>query len=70
MKQKELMNKQNDVLDLKYEPSEKDVFNEVIEVIRESFIATFIKEDDTSLLMRFVSGQQFRLTIEEVFVDE
>ena len=70
MKQKELMNKQNDVLDLKYEPSEKDVFNEVIEVIRESFIATFIKENDTSLLMRFVSGQQFRLTIEEVFVDE
>lgn len=70
MKQKELTNKQNDVLDLKYEPSEKDVFNEVIEVIRESFIATFIKEDDTSLLMRFVSGQQFRLTIEEVFVDE
>lgn len=69
MKQKELMNKQNEVLDLQYEPSEKDVFNEVIEVMRENFIATFIKEEDTSLLIRFVSGQQFRLTIEEVFVN-
>ena len=69
MEQKETMNKQNEILDLEYEPSEKAVFNEVIEVMRENFIATFIKEDDTSLLMRFVSGQQFRLKIEEVFIN-
>ena len=54
-----------EIQDLEYEPSAKDVFNEVSEVIREHFVAKYAIENDTSMLMRFVSGQCFRVTVEE-----
>lgn len=57
---------EEEILDLEYEPTAKDVFDEVSEVIREHFVATYVKEDDASMLMCFVSGQRFRVTIEEV----
>ena len=64
MKQKELMNKQTEFFNLESEPIKKETFNKVIEVIRENLVATYIKESDTSLLIRLVSGLEFRLTIE------
>lgn len=57
---------EEEILDLEYEPTAKDVFDEVSEVIREHFVATYVKEDDASMLMCFVSGQRFRVAIEEV----
>jgi len=48
------------------QPTAEQVFNEVVEVVRENFIASFEKESDRSLIMNFVGGHQFRLTIEKV----
>ncbi len=69
MKQKETIIKRDETLNFNYKPCEKDIFNKAIEVLRENFIATFIKENDVSLLMRCVGGTQFRFTIEKVFVE-
>lgn len=59
--------KNEEVLDLIYEPSEKDVFDEVILALKEYFIATFWREDDTSLRIRFTNKQEFRVTLQEIF---
>ena len=66
MKQKELMNNHNKALNLESQPTDKEVFNKIAEVIRENFIAIFTKEGDTSLLMRLVGGLEFRLTVEAI----
>ena len=66
MKQKEQMNTSNGELKLGYKASEKEVFNEIIELVRENFVASFIREEDDALIIRFVSGQKFRLMLEEV----
>ena len=66
MKQKELMNNHNKALNLESQPTDKEVFDKIAEVIRENFIAIFTKEGDTSLLMRLVGGLEFRLTVEAI----
>lgn len=58
--------RQETILYLADEPSEKDVFNEIAAVIKDIFIATFIMEDNSVLRFRFINGRQFRLTIKEV----
>ena len=40
------------------------LFEEVVEVITYSFVATYQREG-TSLIMRFVNGQKYRLTVQE-----
>lgn len=57
----------NEVQDLSYEALSKKIFNNVIDVLRENFVATFFKEENDSLLMRFVCGLQVRIKLEEVF---
>ena len=47
----------------------ENVLDIVSSILRENVIATFAKESDTSLLMRFVGGRQFRLTVQEVLVN-
>ena len=66
MKEKELMNNHNKALNLESQPTDKEVFDKIAEVIRENFIAIFTKEGDTSLLMRLVGGLEFRLTVEAI----
>ncbi len=66
MKQKELMNNHNKALNLESQPTDKEVFDKIAEIIRENFIAIFTKEGDTSLLMRLVGGLEFRLTVEAI----
>lgn len=66
MKQKEQMNKNNEELSLGCKAGEKEVFNEIIDLVRENLVATFVREGDTSLIIRLVSGQKFHLSIEEV----
>ena len=66
MEQKELRNKNNEIVNVEHKPTDKEVFEKVVEVMRENFIATFTKEGDTSLIIRFVAGLEFRLKIEEV----
>ena len=66
MKQKELMNNHNKALNLESQPTDKEIFDKIAEVIRENFIAIFTKEGDTSLLMRLVGGLEFRLTVEAI----
>ena len=66
MKQKELMNNHNKALNLESQPTDKEVFDKIAEVIRENFIAIFTKEGDTSLLLRLVGGLEFRLTVEAI----
>ena len=46
--------------------SENALFNEIVTMVKEEFIATFIKENDTCLRFRFTNGQQFRLILKEV----
>lgn len=48
------------------EPTVQEVFDELAEVVRGNFIATFEKESDASLIMNFVGGYRFRLTVEKV----
>lgn len=66
MKQKKLINNHNKALNLESQPTDKEVFDKIAEVIRENFIAIFTKEGDTSLLMRLVGGLEFRLTVEAI----
>ena len=48
---------------------DENVLDIVSSILRENVIATFAKESDTSLWMRFVGGRQFRLTVQEVLVN-
>ena len=57
-------------VDEQKQPTAEEVFNEVVEVVRENFIATFEKESDLSLIINFVGGHQFRLTVEKVSAEE
>lgn len=52
-----------------YEAATKYVFNEIIEVLRDNFVATFIRKADDTLWFRFANGQEFLLTIKETHVD-
>lgn len=69
MQKNKVSNTQEKILTLECERNKKDVFDGMVALIKEDIIATFIREDDTSLLMRLVGGQQFRLTLKQVFVD-
>ena len=40
-----------------------DVFKEVVEVITDSFVATY-EVKDNSLIMRIPNGQKFRISVE------
>ena len=66
MNRNERMTEQRKTWSLENRPTEKEVFHEVAEVIRENFVAVYTKESDTSLIMRFVSGLQFRIKMESV----
>lgn len=67
MEQERQKKEQNCVLDLG-KSEKKDFFKKLVEVMRENFIATFEREKEDSLLIKFVGGQQFRLRVEQVFV--
>ena len=45
---------------------EKEVFDEIVETVKENFIALFLRESNACLQLRFINGQRFRLTIENV----
>ncbi len=45
--------------------SEKEVFLDVISAIKDTFIASINRESDTSILMTFLNGEKFRLTLEK-----
>ena len=57
-------NKEKDT-EKSYKMTEKEVFDEVAGVIKDTFIALF-QEENNSLRMRFVNGKQFLLTIKEI----
>ena len=42
------------------------IFERIVTLIREEFVATFQKESHNALLMRSVGGKTFRVQIEEV----
>ena len=52
-----------------YEAATKYVFNEIVEVLRDNFVANFIRKADDTLWFRFANGQEFLLTIKETRVD-
>jgi hypothetical protein len=60
------MMEQKETLRLKREQNEKELFENVIEIMRENFIATFEKEQENSLIMRSVGGTAFRLKLEKL----
>lgn len=43
----------------------EDLFEELVEVITDSFLATYEREEN-ALIMRIPSGQKFRIAVEEV----
>ena len=43
----------------------EDLFEELVEVITDSFVATYETEGN-ALIMRIPSGQKFRIAVEEV----
>lgn len=47
----------------------KDLFEEIVEVITDSFVATYQAEGN-SLTMRIPNGQKFRITVEEITIEE
>lgn len=55
---------------LQEESSNEDIFNEIIWVLRQNFIAIFTKENTNSLLMRFLNGKEVRISMEEVFASK
>ena len=42
-----------------------DLFQEILELVRNSFIGTY-KVEDTSIIMRIPNGQKFRISVEEI----
>ena len=44
----------------------EEVFDAIMGVIREHFVAIFMNESEVSSIIRFTNGQKFRLMIEEV----
>lgn len=54
-----------ELLNLKRKPTDKDFTDEILQVVRENFVALCTRAQDNVLLVRFVSGQKFRLMIEE-----
>lgn len=46
--------------------SEKEVFDEIVWLVKENFVATYARESDTCLRLRFVNGQSFDITIKGV----
>lgn len=55
-----------EILDLKRKSTDKDFTDEILQVIRENFVALCTRAQDNVLLVRFVGGRKFRLTIAEV----
>jgi hypothetical protein len=55
-----------ELLNLKRKPTDKDFTDEILQVVRENFVALCTRAQDNVLLVRFVSGQKFRLMVEEV----
>ena len=55
-----------ELLNLKRKPTDKDFTDEILQVVRENFVALCTRAQDNVLLVRFVSGQKFRLTVAEV----
>ena len=43
----------------------KDLFAELVEVITDSFVATY-ETENCSLIMKTLSGQKFCITVEEI----
>lgn len=55
--------KNKSVLTNEQETNANGLFEEVVEVITDTFIATYQKEG-TSLIMQFINGQKYRLTVQ------
>ena len=55
-----------ELLNLKRKPTDKDFTDEILQVVRENFVALCTRAQDNVLLVCFVSGQKFRLMVEEV----
>ena len=45
---------------------EKEVFDEIVETVKDAFVAVFSREGDACLQLRFINGQRFRLMLEKV----
>lgn len=45
--------------------NEDNLFKELLEVITDTFIATY-EEEENSMIMRLVSGKRFRISVEEL----
>lgn len=45
---------------------DKDIFTKIANILREELIAVFERETDTSLVIRLVGGDSFRLSIEKI----
>ena len=43
----------------------KDLFQEIVEITRNSFVATY-EVKNASLIMRIPNGQKFRISVEEI----
>lgn len=50
---------------LAYHTDVEKVFQEIVTVIKDGFVATYQTENN-ALIMRIVNGQKFRITVEEV----
>lgn len=44
----------------------EELLLEIITALKDSFVAVFVKENEKSVLMRFINGRQFRLTLSKV----
>lgn len=51
-------------LDKEKQAKVSDLFQEIVEVITDTFVATYEIECN-SIIMRIVNGQKFRITVEE-----
>lgn len=46
--------------------TQNELFEELYLAIKDIFVATIIKETDTSLTVRFLDGKQFRISLEDI----
>lgn len=46
--------------------TQNELLEELYLAIKDIFVATIIKETDTSLTVRFLDGKQFRISLEDI----
>ena len=48
--------------------TQNELLEELYLAIKDIFVATIIKETDTSLTVRFLDGKQFRISLEDILL--